>query len=225
MHIEPDSAVPIRPGEELDLPRLGAYLREHLPQGGGPFRIEQFPHGHSNLTYLLHWGATEWVLRRPPFGNQMQTAYDMGREFRVLSKLWTVFPAAPRPYLFCDDASVLGAPFYVMERRRGVILRKEPPPGLAIAPDTMRRLGHSLIEMLAQLHAIDYQAAELGDLGKPAGYVGRQVTGWTNRYNNARTNDVPAIERVMEWLAGNLPPDSSAAVIHNDFKFDNLVLD
>ena len=225
MPIAPDKAGPIRPGEELDLPRLEAYLREHLPQCAGPLAIEQFPHGHSNLTYLLHCGETQLVLRRPPFGNLVQTAHDMGREFRVLSKLWTVFPAAPRPYLFCDDVSVLGAPFYVMERRCGLILRKELPSGLSLTPGTTRRLGQSLIEMLGRLHAIDYQTAGLGDLGKPAGYVARQVTGWTNRYNNARTDDVPTMEPVAHWLAMNLPRDSSAAIIHNDFKFDNMVLD
>ena len=136
-----------------------------------------------------------------------------------------VFPAAPRPHLYCDDASVLGAPFYVMERRRGVILRKSLPPGVALGPDTMRLLSLALIDNVAQLHAIDYQSAGLGDLGKPAGYVARQVTGWTNRYANARTDDGAAMENVGRWLAANLPPESGASVIHNDYKFDNLVLD
>jgi aminoglycoside phosphotransferase (APT) family kinase protein len=170
-------------------------------------------------------GTTELVLRRPPFGNQVATAHDMSREYRVLSKLSAVFPEAPRPYLFCDDASVIGAPFYVMERRQGLILRKSLPNGFSLDPKTARRLGHSLIETLARLHAIDYQAAGLSDLGKPAGYVARQVTGWSNRYNNARTDDLTAMDHVARWLTDHIPPDSGAAIIHNDYKYDNVVLD
>src|SRR5262245_8913547 len=178
-----DRASATRPGEELDLPKLEEYLRQHLPQFVLPLTVEQFPHGHSNLTYLLRLGDSDFVLRRPPFGNVVQTAHDMGREYRVLSKLAAVFPAAPKPYLFCDDASVIGAPFYLMERRQGVILRKTLPPGLSLAPETARSLGHSLIQTLAQLHSLDYQSAGLSDLGKPAGYVARQVTGWVDRYS------------------------------------------
>src|SRR5262245_15470805 len=136
MNTQLDTTAPVRPGEELDVPRLEAWLRLHLPQYSLPLSVEQFPHGHSNLTYLLHLGATELVLRRPPFGNTVQTAHDMSREYRVLSKLSAVFPEAPRPYLFCDDAGVLDAPFYVMERRAGVILRKALPPGLSIDAET-----------------------------------------------------------------------------------------
>src|SRR5439155_26326836 len=191
----------------------------------GPLSVEQFPHGHSNLTYLLRRGPSEWVLRRPPFGNQVKTAHDMGREYRVLSKLCTVFPAAPRPYLYCEDESVLGAPFYLMERRSGVVLRKTLPPGLAIDPPTARQLGLALIDNLARLHSLDYRQIGLGDLGKPDGYVSRQVSGWSNRYVQARTDDVPAMERVARWLGEHLPPESAASLIHNDYKYDNLVLD
>src|SRR5262245_39884246 len=124
MDLQLDATRPVRSGEELPADRLEAYLHQHLPGADGPLTVEQFPHGHSNLTYLLRFGATEMVLRRPPFGNQVKTAHDMGREYRVLSKLWAVFPPAPRPYLNCEDESVLGAPFYVMERRRGFVLRR-----------------------------------------------------------------------------------------------------
>ena len=225
MSIELDRATSVRPGEELDLARLDAFLRQRLSPLAGTLVIEQFPHGHSNLTYLLRFGDTELVLRRPPFGSQVQTAHDMGREFRVLSKLSAVFPAAPQPYLTCDDLSVLGAPFYIMERRRGVILRKSLAPDVSISPPTARRLGQSLVEMLARLHAIDHQAAGLGDLGKPAGYVARQVTGWINRYDKARTDDVAPMEQVARWLNEHVPAESGTAVIHNDFKYDNVVLD
>src|SRR5262245_5613785 len=120
-----DKTSTVRPGEELDIAALASYLGPRLPLSAGPLTIEQFPHGHSNLTYLLRAGDEEWVLRRPPFGNQVKSAHDMGREYRVLSKLWKVYPPAPRPYLYCEDESILGAPFYVMERKRGVILRKQ----------------------------------------------------------------------------------------------------
>jgi aminoglycoside phosphotransferase (APT) family kinase protein len=220
-----DGTRPVRPGEELPVGPLAAYLRPHLPDTVGEPAVEQFPHGHSNLTYLLRWGGREWVLRRPPFGNQVKTAHDMGREFRVLSRLCDVYPPAPRPYHYCEDDGVLGAPFYVMERRRGVILRRELPAGLTLGPDTTRRLCVALIDNLALLHSLDYQAAGLGDLGKPEGYVARQVTGWTNRYRAAQTSDVREMDRAADWLAGNLPPETGAAVIHNDYKFDNLALD
>lgn len=216
---------PVRPGEELDLPRLEPYLREHLPDLAGPLTVEQFPNGHSNLTYLLRAGGREVVLRRPPFGNQVKTAHDMGREYRVLSRLSAVYPPAPRPYLYCDNDSILGAPFYVMERRRGIVLRRSLPPGLELPPDTVRRLGLALIDNLALLHGLDYRAAGLGDLGKPEGYVGRQVSGWINRYQQARTGDLPAMEQMAVWLSAHMPSESGAALIHNDFKFDNLLLD
>src|SRR5438477_12210006 len=150
-----DTAAPVRAGEELPVAPLEAYLAQHLPDAAGPLAVEQFPHGHSNLTYLLRRGDREFVLRRPPFGNQVKTAHDMGREFRVLSKLCAEYPPAPKPLLYCDDDAILGAPFYVMERRRGVILRPQLPPGLTIDPDTARRLSTALIDNLALLHALD----------------------------------------------------------------------
>ena len=189
--------------------------------------VEQFPHGHSNLTYLITVGAEEWVLRRPPFGNRVKTAHDMGREYRILSRLCHVYPPAPRPVLYCDDEAILGAPFYLMERRSGVILRGSPPPDRPIRPDLVRRLCETLVDRMAELHALDYRAAGLDDLGKPQGYVERQVTGWTKRYHDARTDDVPDLERTHR-LAGREPARPSRpapALIHNDFKFDNLVLD
>ncbi len=220
-----DTAGPVRAGEQLDLGKLEPYLLQHLPDARGPLAVEQFRRGHSNLTYLLRLGDRELVLRRPPFGNVVKTAHDMGREYRVLSKLAPVYPPAPRPFLHCDDESVLGAPFYVMERRRGVILRKDLPPGFALAPEAARRLCEALIDNLAALHALDYKAAGLGDLGRPEGYVGRQVSGWTKRYHDARTDDVPPLERAAAWLAANVPPESGACLIHNDYKHDNVMLD
>src|SRR5205085_4698320 len=148
-----------------------------------------------------------------------------GREYRVLSRLAPVYPPAPRPLVYCDAPAVLGAPFYVMERRRGVILRQHLPPGLTIDADTARRLGTAFIDNLALLHGLDYRAAGLGDLGKPEGYVARQIGGWAERYAKATTDDLPAMDRAARWLAEHLPPESGAALIHNAYKYDNLVLD
>ncbi|HEY1377538.1 MAG TPA: phosphotransferase family protein [Gemmataceae bacterium] len=218
-----DHAVPVRPGEELPAAALEDYLGRRL-SAVGPLTIEQFPRGHSNLTYLLRVGDTELILRRGPFGNQVKSAHDMGREYHVLSKLSAVYPPAPRPFAYSDGAD-LGAPFYLMERRRGVILRADLPPGLAIDPPTARRLGEALIDNLADLHALDYGAAGLGDRGRPDGYVARQVAGWADRYTRSKTDNVPAMDRVGRWLADHLPTESGVALIHNDYKYDNLVLD
>jgi aminoglycoside phosphotransferase (APT) family kinase protein len=223
MNIAIDGTAPVRSGEELPIDRLEACLRQNLADASGPLTVEQFPHGHSNLTYLLRLGDRELVMRRPPFGNQVKTAHDMGREYRVLSKLSAVYPPAPRPYFYCEDAGVIGAPFYVMERRKGVVLRRAGGP--ALDPDTARRLGLSVVDNMARLHGLDYKAAGLGDLGKPEGYVGRQVTGWVNRWSAARTDAVPSVEQLATWLGGHMPKESGAGLIHNDYKYDNLLLD
>jgi aminoglycoside phosphotransferase (APT) family kinase protein len=173
----------------------------------------------------LRFGDRELVLRRPPIGAKIKTAHDMSREYRILSHLYPVYKKVPRPLLFCEDESILGAPFYVMERVNGIILRAKPPAGITLTPPLMRTLSETFIENLAEIHEIDYDAAGLGELGSPQGYVQRQVEGWTKRYYNARTDDVPAIERLAEWLHQQQPGDSvKASLIHNDYKYDNLVL-
>lgn len=219
-----DQAGAVRQGEELDLNRLEAHLIGCLDGARGPLVVEQFPSGYSNLTYLLRLGGRELVLRRPPFGANIQSAHDMGREYRVLSGLARVYPKTPRPLLYCDDPSVIGAPFYVMERVQGVILRAQPPAGLALTPNLMRGLSEQFIDNLAAIHAVDLHAAGLADLGRPAGYVARQIGGWSKRYRNAQTDDLPTIEAAMSWLAQHQPPESGAALIHNDYKIDNVVL-
>lgn len=224
MVFKPDNTAAVRPGEELPLASLEAFLRTRLPDASGPLTVEQFPHGHSNLTYLLRMGEAEFVLRRPPFGNQVKSAHDMGREFRVLSKLCAVFPAAPQPFFYCEDVDVLGVPFYVMERRRGIILRRAANTGLDIDPPNARRLSTALVDTLALLHALDYKAAGLADLGKPDGYVTRQVTGWHSRYVNAQTDSLADMDCVARWLMGHKPAESGVALVHNDYKYDNLLL-
>ncbi|RIH89501.1 thiamine kinase [Meiothermus luteus] len=218
-----DQAVPVRKGEELNVAALEAYLKDHLPGAGGRLEVLQFPSGYSNLTYLLRLGEQELVLRRPPFGANIKTAHDMGREYRILKALWPVYPRVPRPLLYCDDEGVLGAPFYVMERLHGVILRTKPPEGLT--PAQMRRVCEAALDALVELHGLDYAKAGLADLGRPEGYVERQVRGWTERYLKARTEEVPGMEQAMAWLPAHLPPPQPAALIHNDFRYDNLMFD
>jgi len=220
-----DRSGSVRQGEEVATDRLLAYLTANLPGFEGPLTIEQFPSGFSNLTYLLRAGDRELVLRRPPLGARIKTAHDMGREYRILSHLHPVYKKVPRPILFCDDEEILGAPFYVMERVTGIILRAQQPPGIELTPETMKGLSETFVENLAEIHEVDCEVAGLGDLGSPQGYVKRQIEGWTKRYYNARTDDVPAIEQLADWLLQHLPADSQrAALIHNDYKYDNLVL-
>ena len=214
-----------RPGEELNAGKLEAYLRQALPELSGQLEIQQFPKGYSNLTYLLRMGERELVLRRPPFGAKIKTAHDMGREYRILSHLIAVYPKVPRPLACCDDETILGAPFYIMERVCGIILRAKPPEGLELIPALMRRISENFINNLAEIHSVDYVTAQLGDLGKPEGYVTRQVEGWIRRYQNARTDDIPEMERIAGWLDEHKPTESGACLIHNDYKYDNLVLD
>lgn len=220
-----DRSSPVRPGEELPGEALFSYLSSQLPELTGPLAVEQFPAGFSNLTYLLRCGDRELVLRRPPIGANIKTAHDMSREYRILSHLYPVYQKVPRPLLFCEDESIIGAPFYVMERVNGIILRAKAPAEMDLAPALMRTLSKTFIDNFAEIHEIDYKAAGLGELGSPHGYVGRQVEGWTRRYYNARTDDVPAIDHLAEWLQQHQPADPvRAALIHNDYKYDNLVL-
>lgn len=220
-----DKSRQVRDGEDLDAVRLEKYLKESIPGLSGGLEISQFPSGFSNLTYMIKVGDTELVLRRPPFGNKVKSAHDMGREYKVLSRLHAVYPPAPKALAYCEDLEVLGAPFYVMERRRGIILRQSLPKDLTLEPPTLRKLCEAFIDNLVTLHQVDYEKAGLGDLGKPAGYVERQISGWHGRYEKAKTEDVPAMDTVAAWLHANKPAESGAALIHNDYKFDNVVLD
>jgi len=220
-----DNPTAVRTGEELDLTRLEPFLRSHFSDATGALTVAQFPSGHSNLTYLVRLGDRPMVLRRPPFGSKVKTAHDMSREYRVLSKLHLVYPQAPKALLYCEDLSVLGSPFYLMERIQGIILRRDPPNALVNTPDTGRQLSEAFVENLARLHGLDYSAIGLADLGKPQGYLDRQVKGWIERYHASRTHDLPEVERISIWLNERKPGETSSALIHNDYKYDNIVLD
>jgi aminoglycoside phosphotransferase (APT) family kinase protein len=224
MSVHRDTA-PVRPGEELDLESLGAYLEgkvEGLTRSN--LAVEQFPGGHSNLTYLLRGdGPAEYVLRRAPLGPVPPKAHDMARECKVLAAVHPHFPQAPKPALVCEDPSIIGAVFFVMERRKGLILRTGIPDSIRQQPDYASRISEAFLNCLAQLHSVDIQAHGLTALGKPEGFVERQVKGWSERWIRARTEETPEMDRVMEWLNANIPESTHATLVHNDYKLDNVM--
>lgn len=214
---------PVRESEQLDWGRLAEYLRRQLKRDG-EMTVAQFPGGHSNLTYDLRLGNLELVLRRPPFGPVPPRAHDMAREYRVLAAVHPHFPLAPRPYLLCEDTAIIGSVFYVMERRRGLVVRTEEPEGF---DETRRkRVSESVVDTLADLHAIDITAQGLDTLGKPAGFVARQIRGWTERWHGSKTSDVPDMEWLARWLEERIPGDPARpTLVHGDYKLDNVMLD
>lgn len=212
---------PVRPGEELNVEALRAFLRGRLD---GELAVEQFPGGHSNLTYLLRVDGREFVLRRAPMGPVAPKAHDMVREFRVLEKLHPVYRFAPKPEVLCEDASVLGVPFYLMERRRGVILRRDVPQAYAARGDFPRRASEALVDGLADLHAVDIFGTNLVGIGRPEGFLTRQVEGWAERWSRAKVEDVPDMERALTYLRSAMPEPQAATLVHNDYKLDNVML-
>ncbi|MBM3773991.1 MAG: phosphotransferase family protein [Acidobacteria bacterium] len=216
---------PVRSGEQLDREALRRYLLGKIEGAAHAVEIEQFPSGHSNLTYLLRAGGREYVLRRPPLGPVAPRAHDMAREFEVLRLVHPLFPLAPEPLLLCEDVAVIGATFYLMERCRGVVLRRDVPPELAHTSGLGRRVSDGFIRTLAALHAIPASALAIG---RPEGFLERQVRGWAGRWQRAETGDVPAIEAMdalFGWLIERMPRSGAPALVHNDYKLDNLMLD
>ncbi len=220
-----DKPSDIREGEELDTKVLSDYLSAHVPEIDGEVSVKQFPSGFSNLTYLISSGDHQWVLRRPPFGSKVKGAHDMGREYRVLNSLHKAFPYAPKPVVFCEDHSVLGCDFYMMDYIKGLIIRNQYPDGLNLSNEEVRQQFFNWLDVLCDLHSVDYKAVGLGELGRPAGYVKRQVDGWSKRYTAAITpDDIPTFERTIQWLQDKMPAESEkVGIIHNDYKVDNVI--
>jgi aminoglycoside phosphotransferase (APT) family kinase protein len=223
--VDAPETAPIRPGEEFDSAAVERYVRERIPDLQPPLDVLQFPNGSANLTYLLRFGPRELVLRRPPFGPVAPGAHDMAREYRVLSRLWRVFDRAPRAYLLCEDPSVIGATFFVMERRRGAVVRSVIPAELAHHRDVARRVSFALVDAMADLHDVDFAAAGLADLGRPQGFAVRQVEGWKKRWDLAKTGDIELADRAYEALARTLPAGAAPSLVHNDLKLDNCQFD
>jgi len=220
---ESDTAA-VRPGEELNREALAEYLSKNLPGGASGVEVAQFLKGHSNLVYLVRTNEREYVLRRPPIGPVAPKAHDMAREYRVLRAVHPRLTEAPEVFLLCEDPSVIGSTFFLMERRHGLVIRDSIPPELADLADYPRRVSEAFIDCLVRLHSIDVSRPELKALGKPEGFLERQVRGWAERWNRAKTEESPAMDRIIRWLHDHLPRTTEATLLHNDYKLDNVML-
>lgn len=219
-----DSTAPVREGEEINLSRLNEYIRQHAPGIGKVQAVSQFPGGYSNLTYCLHTSDQEYVLRRPPMGANIKSAHDMGREFKVLSLLKAHYSKVPLPVVFCDSPELIGSPFYIMERMHGVILRATQAPSLHLPAAQLKQISENVIDNLVSIHALDIQSTGLQQLGKPDGYLQRQVEGWSKRYFQAQTDKIEPMNLLAEWLHQHQPVSQPPAFLHNDYKHDNIIL-
>ncbi|HEV7744222.1 MAG TPA: phosphotransferase family protein [Pyrinomonadaceae bacterium] len=223
----------VRAGEELNLAALDSYLREQLAarsielDPSAAIEVNQFPGGHSNLTYSIRYADHEFVLRRPPVGPVAPTAHDIPREYKLLAVINPHFPLAPRPVLLCEDSSIIGVPFYLMERRRGLIVRFKVPAQIGENLDLHRRLSETVVDTLVALHAVEIQTTGIAQIGKPAGFVTRQVRGWADRWSRSKTGELTEMDQVVNWLLERVPADTGegATIVHNDFKLDNIMLD
>lgn len=217
--------IEVREGEDFDLSAVERYMRERiegLPEG--ELEVRQFPSGASNLTYLVKIGDWEGVLRRPPQGPLPPKAHDMGRESDLLMKLHEAFPLAPKPYFFTDDESIIGAPFYVMELREGINVDDSFPEGVEPTEELCRGMSRMIADTLVELHAVDWREAGLEELGRPEGFLERQVKGWIGRYDEAKTEEIEEVEPLTEWISRDIPESPPATIIHNDYKLNNLIL-
>lgn len=222
--------IEVRPDERFDQERLASWLGGRIPGTDQPLEVLQFARGKANLTYLLRFGSgdetVEYVLRRPPLGPVAPGSHDMAREYRVLSTLWKAFPKAPRAYVFCEDSSVIGAPFFVMDRRYGVVVQNVIPPifGGGEDPEANRKLSEVVIDTLAEFHAVDPAEAGLEDLGHPDGFLDRQVRGWTERWHRSKHEENPLADELATWLSNHLPISPRATLLHNDWRLDNMAV-
>ena len=216
--------IPVRPGEELNHEKLVQFIHENISGvPDGKLNIRQFGAGHSNLTYALEIGDWEAVLRRPPLGPIAPKAHDMKREFAVLSALHPVFPTAPKPLVFSEDLGIIGCPFFLMERRHGIVLDTEFPAGTGEPEELGEHLSELMVDKLVELHAIDYTKTALAEMVKPAGFLARQVNGWIGRYENAKTAEIAEVEKLTAWLTQNIPESQDSTIIHYDYKLNNMM--
>ena len=220
-----DTPREIRHGEEFALETLKTYLSENNINADD-LSIKQFPSGYSNLTYFLKSSSHEFVLRRPPFGaKSLQGGHDMFREYNVLKNLKSQFLKVPDVYLYCDNSEIIGAPFYLMERVEGYIIRPNLQQKDSPGKEVIQNVSKSLVSTLVELHNVDIDQANLNELGNINGYVKRQVEGWIKRYNHSKTDSIENMEFIASWLDENQPVEVQGSIVHNDFKYDNLVLD
>ncbi|WP_110113342.1 phosphotransferase family protein [Bacillus sp. CGMCC 1.16541] len=218
-----NDTISVRQGEELDTQKLQTFLNEHLDIPSAPLEVSQFSAGHSNLTYQLKAGEWEAVLRRPPLGPLAPKAHDMEREYEIISAIHPLFSPAPKPILFSKDESVVRSPFFLMERKHGVVLDTSFPPNTIITNELCQQLSETMVEQLVKLHNINYHDTKLKDISKPQGFLERQVHGWISRYERAKTDDIKEADRVMKWLTENIPVTQEPTIIHYDYKLNNAM--
>ncbi|TDL31884.1 phosphotransferase family protein [Jeotgalibacillus sp. S-D1] len=216
--------IPVKEGEELNNVLLERYLREQLSDlPDAPLEVQQFWAGHSNLTYQLKAGSWEAVLRRPPFGKLAPKAHDMKREFRILSEIHPLFSQAPKPLLFSNDESIVGSPFFIMERKHGIVIDTDFPEQITVTKELRQKLSHTMVDTMVKLHDIDHSSTGLNEISSPDGFMERQVHGWIGRYERAQTDDIKEAEDLKLWLSSHIPESQPAAIIHYDFKLNNAM--
>ncbi|WP_216829848.1 phosphotransferase family protein [Alkalihalobacterium elongatum] len=218
-----DPLISVRSGEDFNRENLRQFLLEQNLIPNETLEVKQFPSGSSNLTYSLRCGGWEGVMRRPPFGKLPPKAHDMKREANLLEMVYPHFKHVPKPYVFCEDKSIIGAPFYIMERKHGVVIDNHFPPGVSVTNEKCKKLSTDFVDTLVELHHIDYKVASLEDFGKPEGFSERQVHGWIKRYNLSKTEDIEVVDRLSKWLIENIPKSYEATIIHNDYKLNNML--
>ncbi len=222
-----DDTIPVRDDERFDEKRLISYLFDKLPgvDDTKKMRVRQFGGGAANLTYLLDFGDIEYVLRKPPLGKVARSSHDMSREYKVLSVLHQTFPFAPKAYHYCDDAGIVGAPFFIMDRKKGIVIRNQYPTEYREDPNSAKLISESLVDALVDFHGINYKNIGLNDLGKPEGFIDRQIEGWFKRWDTAKLEDNPQMNEIYQWLKANIPQSTDYTLIHNDYKLDNVMFD
>ncbi|MQW92535.1 phosphotransferase [Acinetobacter wanghuae] len=215
----------VREGEELDVRAVGNWLIEHGEEISGPVEVTQYSGGASNWTYRLKYENADYILRRPPKGTKAKSAHDMAREYHVQRTLADFYPVVPEMVLLCQDESIIGCDFYVMKRIEGIIPRANLPRELNFNETQVRELCTNVLDKLIELHQVPYEGTDLEKLGKGGGYCQRQVEGWDARFDKAKTINVPSFKYVRNWLKEHIPADSKTCIIHNDWRFDNIILD
>ena len=219
--------IEVRSDERFDVDRLTNWLEERGDLPDGRPNVAQFGGGKANLTYLLTFpDGQELVMRRPPLGPVAPGAHDMAREFHVLSRLWQAFDKAPRAVAFCEEESVIGSPFFLMERRDGIVVRGDVPKRFGGGDDSKanRKLSEVVVDTLAEFHAVDPADCGLGDFGHPEGFLARQVGGWARRWENAKHEDNHVADEVASWLMDELPAEGRVTLLHNDWRLDNMAV-
>lgn len=216
--------ISVRQGEDFDRENLRKYLIGQKYITEQPLEVMQFPSGSSNLTYLIRCGDWEAVMRRPPFGTLPPKAHDMKRESNLLMKIYGHFKRIPKPYVFCEDLSIIGAPFYLMERKKGIVIDHEFPPGCEVTKEKCRQISFNVIDTLIELHSIDYKAASLVTFGKPEGFVERQAASLIKRFKEIKTEEIEELEKIANWLMNHIPKSFESTIIHNDYKLNNVIL-